>query len=222
MQILWAVIAGLGRHFSFKAHSCVVLQIITEAFQICSIEAIPDHDTCLFTYQLFKDTLHNLGEVKGRVWDEYARMVSLEADFIFDMTPLEILNRYDPGPAGPGETPRKMDLSLESLARRTAHVLVLHWRVWAPIFYNQSALGDIPVMESTIITSEQEMAERRRGQVEDSSIQADGVAVVPAQDSLQRSKTADSRGSRKGYTSASSDAGSLSSGDLNIRRTPSL
>lgn len=222
LQNVWAVIGGLDRHFAFKAHSCVVLQIITEAFRICNIEALPDHDTCLFTYQLFKETLLDWGEVKVRVWDEFARMVGLEADSILDMTPLEILNRYDPGPAGPGESPRKTDLSLESLAKRTAHVLVLHWRVWAPIFYNQPSFEESSLVEQAIFTPEQEMGERRRGDVEISPVQTSGPTVTATQDSLHRSKTVDSRGPREGYTPDSSDMGSSGSGDSGKKRTPPL
>ncbi|KAL8932336.1 MAG: hypothetical protein Q9216_006880 [Gyalolechia sp. 2 TL-2023] len=207
MRKVWAVIAGLGQDFAFKPHSSVVLQIVTEAFQVCNIPALPDHNTCLYTYRLFKEALDDSGDVKGRVWDEFARMVGLEADFICDMTPLEILNRYDPGPPGPGESSRKADLSLESLARRTAHVLVLHWRVWAPIFYNRPSPGSSPVMSpTTTVSPEQEMSERRRVHVSDSSVEARGP-LGPG--TAYRGQTVSRRGRGKGYApgSGSSDGG---------------
>lgn len=223
MQNVWAVIAGLGRNFAFKAHSSVVLQIVTEAFQICNIPALPDHNTCLYTYRLFKEALDDSGEVKGRVWDEFARVVGLEADFILDMTPLEILNRYDPGPSGPGESPRKADLSLESLARRTAHVLVLHWRIWAPIFYNQSSPGSSLVAESATVTPEQEMSERRRPHV--SSIQTRepiGHGTLPGSKAADLNQSS-SRSRSDGFTPRSSDTRSSTNGNPKVRtRTPSL
>ncbi|KAL8931946.1 MAG: hypothetical protein Q9211_006630 [Gyalolechia sp. 1 TL-2023] len=222
MQKVWAVIAGLGRNFAFKAHSSVVLQIVTEAFQVCNIPALPDHNTCRYTLQLFKAALDDTGEVKGQVWDEFARVVGLEADFISGMTPLEILNRYDPGPSGPGESPRKAEWSLESLARRTAHVLVLHWRVWAPIFYHQPTPRSSPAISPTTISPEQEMSERRSVPVSDLSGQDRGPTSTVIS-TLHRSRTVSSRSRSKGYTPEPSDAGSSTSGHPDARtRTPSL
>lgn len=78
------------------------------------------------------------GEIEGNFEDEMSTLVHLEVEAIFDVNPLQILNRYDPGPHGSSMKNRRGgDLNLQSISKRAAHIKVLHWRVWAPILYNQ-------------------------------------------------------------------------------------
>lgn len=190
MQNVWAVAAGLGQNFTFKAHSPVVLQIVTEAFQVCNISALPDSRTIFSATSCFQEALADTEELKRRVWDELENLVHLEAEVIFDMTPLEILNRYDPGPLTLPDASRKADLSIDSLARRTAHILVLHWRVWAPILYNQPASRTSSITEPMIVTPQQEMAERRRPRGSTSSVRASRPTIIPGQTIEHHSRTA--------------------------------
>ncbi|KAL8827704.1 MAG: hypothetical protein Q9170_006903 [Blastenia crenularia] len=211
MQNIWAVIVGLGPLFEFGPHCAVTLQIVSEAFQVCDISALPDSNTLYYATLAFKDALDDTREVKSRVWNELARLVYLEADVIFDMSPLEILNRYDPGPAEPSDGPRKADLSLESVARRTAHVAVLHWRVWAPILYSQPAPGSDAPAESTNVTPAQEMSERPQTRISTSAVKASRPTIIPGQTPGPQSHSAatsqvSSRSPTPSYTAKFSDA----------------
>ncbi|KAI4137591.1 MAG: hypothetical protein L6R39_007195 [Caloplaca ligustica] len=189
MQNIWAVITGLGQSFAFEPHTEIVLQIVTEAFHVCNILALPDSRTLFHTTLSFEQALSATGVVHKRVWDELARIVHLEVGAIFDMTPLEILNRYDPGPSMPGED-RTKELSLDALAKRTAHVIVLHWRVWAPLLYNQPGAEAEAAAEATKVTPEEEMAERRAQRGSHSSVKTSKPIVTPGHGSSHRSKTA--------------------------------
>ncbi|KAL8689618.1 MAG: hypothetical protein Q9224_004600, partial [Gallowayella concinna] len=120
MKRIGAIIGAEGLGFDFGAHPDVVLEIVREAFKLCNIAALPDHRTLGLTERYFQEALDHrtafYSEIEGTLWDELATLVHLEADAIFDMTPLEILNRYDPG--GPGSyvtnnSNRGGDLSLE-------------------------------------------------------------------------------------------------------------
>lgn len=191
MQNIWAIITSLGESFTFGTHRAVILQIATEACRVCSISAIPEPETLYVTTLSFQQALDQSGAVKKRVWDELARVVHMEVETIFNMIPLEILNRYDPGPALPGEDLRTKELSLDALAKRTAHVIVLHWRVWAPVLYNQPASEAEVVGKSTTVTPEEEMAERRRQPGSNSNVKASKPVVNPGHGgSKYRSKTA--------------------------------
>ena len=225
LQNVWAVVAGLGNSFTFGAHYSVVLQLVTEAFRVCNISALPDSRTLFYTSSALKEALSDHGDVKRRVWDELARVAHVEAEVIFNLTPLEILNRYDLGPnTATTDTPRKADLSLENLARRTAHVLVLHWRVWAPIFYNQPAPGsDFMRQPLPTVTSEQEMSERKRVGRESCSVKASKPTITDGETMAHRSRSAslsqDSDESRpSGRSLSSSSAGEEGDGQVMERQ----
>ncbi|KAL9604961.1 MAG: hypothetical protein Q9219_000149 [cf. Caloplaca sp. 3 TL-2023] len=190
MQNIWAVIVGLGKDFACKAHSAVILQIVMEAFQICNISALPDSTILSTTLMCFNEALNDA----GTAGNELADLVHSEAETIFNMTPLEILNRYNPGSSSPSDGHWKA-VSLENLARRTAHVIVLHWRVWAPILYTQSSELDCTTGPA-IVTSEQEMSERRPSRVSVSSVNTSGPTVTPGEITAQRSQTGNLRQTR--------------------------
>lgn len=207
MQNIWAVIAGLGPGFKFGYHNAIILQIASEALKVTGNSPVPDSETFNGTTWALHHALDEAGAVKTRVWDELARVVHLEAKMIFDMTPLEILNRYDPGPPLPGED-RTKELSLDALAKRTAHVIVLHWRVWAPILYNQPAAESEARVASTKVSPEEEMAERRRQRGSASSVKVSKPAISPGHGGKHRSNTAsissvDDSSEASGYISSS-------------------
>lgn len=225
MQNIWAVIAGLGEGFKFSTHRAVILQIASEALKVCGKAPIPDHETESIATRSLLQALDESGAVKSRVWDELARVVHLEAGIIFDMTPLGILNRYDPGPPIPGEDYRTKELSLDALAKRAAHVIVLHWRVWAPILYNQPAPGVVSTAASATVTPEEEMAERRRQRGSASSVKVSKPAISPGHGGKHRSKSASiSSGSDLSQTSAYHSSAEVPAEDMAGRQAkrPSL
>ncbi|KAI4201600.1 MAG: hypothetical protein LQ346_002137 [Caloplaca aetnensis] len=225
MQNIWAVIAGLGEDFKFSTHRAVILQIASEALKVCGKAAVPDYETQAVATRSLQQALDEAGAVKSRVWDELARVVHIEAEIIFDMTPLGILNRYDPGPPIPGEDTRTKELSLDALAKRAAHVIVLHWRVWAPILYNQPAPGTVTPVASATATPEEEMAGRRRQRGSTSSVKVSRPAISPGHGGRHRSKSVSfSSGSDLSQTSEHASAAEYSAEDIAGRQAkrPSL
>ncbi|KAL9039723.1 MAG: hypothetical protein Q9180_002359 [Flavoplaca navasiana] len=218
MRHIGAIIGAQGAEFDFQAHRDVVLEIVRKAYKVCHKKMIPDQ--CILgpvAYHLGvaldSQTAFYL-EIEGSLWTELSTLVHSEVEAIFDMNPLQILNRYDPSPAGLSMKARRGgDLSLQSLSKRTAHIIVLHWRVWAPILYNQP--DPESSMTSTMrtqrpITEAEEMAERRRSRVSVSSVTSPQPVLVQGK---RRTHTASLSGGSTGsetpvYTPTSSDSGS--------------
>ncbi|KAL8800153.1 MAG: hypothetical protein Q9223_007371 [Gallowayella weberi] len=162
MKRIGAIIGAEGSAFNFDAHPDVVLEMVRESFKLCNIAALPDQRTLGSTERYFQEALNYrttfYSEIEGHLWDELATLVHLEADAIFNMTPLEILNRYDP--AAPGSLThqhRGGDLSLDSISKRAAHIIVLHWRVWAPVLYNQPDPIE-RIADASIVTEERRLS----------------------------------------------------------------
>lgn len=216
MQRVWAVVAGQKEGLSLKSHPDIVLEIVRMAFTVCSIPALPDSRTLAFTTWYHRQALDErtalYQRIKGRLRDDLLHLVHSEVEAIFDMSPLGILNHYDPSPPGlPANSQRAGDLNLlESIARRTAHVLVLHWRVWAPILYNQPDPEQSPAEKPITLTEVEEMAERRRSRSTDSSTAAASKGM-PEQTIQHQSQTGSISPSSTG--SQSSGRGTTSVGE---------
>ncbi|KAL8648389.1 MAG: hypothetical protein Q9226_006015 [Calogaya cf. arnoldii] len=170
MKHIGAIIGAQGSDFDFGAHADVVLEIVRTAFKVCDIDILPDRYTLRSTEWCLRSALDRqtalYSQIEGSLWDELSTLVHLEVEAIFDLNPLQILNRYDPGPPGPSMKSRRGgDLSLQSISKRAAHIIVLHWKVWAPILYSQPdpELSPTPTMPNQRpITEAEEMAERRQ------------------------------------------------------------
>ncbi|KAL8635822.1 MAG: hypothetical protein Q9228_006725 [Teloschistes exilis] len=171
MRRVWDVVAAQPEDLSLGARQDVVLEIVRTAFKVRHKRpGLPDNEILSFAKgYLYEATnthtlLHQM--IKDRLRNGLLDVVHAEATAIFNMSPLEILNRYDPNPpallpqraAGPKPT------LLTSIARRTAHVLVLHWRVWAPILYHRIDPAEgATVNTKGVVSAEKEMSERERG-----------------------------------------------------------
>ncbi|KAL8849984.1 MAG: hypothetical protein Q9221_005090 [Calogaya cf. arnoldii] len=170
MKHIGAIIGAQGSDFDFGAHADVVLEVVRTAFKVCDIKILPDRYTLRSTEWCLRSALDGqtalYSEIEGSLWDELSTLVHLEVEAIFDMNPLQILNRYDPGPPGPSMKNRRgRDLSLQSISKRAAHIIVLHWKVWAPILYSQPdpEFSPTPTLPNQRpITEAEEMAERRQ------------------------------------------------------------
>ncbi|KAL8770325.1 MAG: hypothetical protein Q9209_003961 [Squamulea sp. 1 TL-2023] len=223
MKHIGAIIGAQGPDFDFGAHPDVVLEIVREAFKVCNTKALPDHGTLKLTAWYLGEALDQrtalYSHIEGNLWDELSMLVHLEVDAIFDMTPLQILNRYDPGPSlSSTKSHRGRDLSLQSISKRAAHIIVLHWRVWAPILYNQPDPEATPLRNQRIITEAQEMAERTRGgRVSLSSVNSSQPVLVQGQHQNRAHAASLSQGSTGSgtpmYTPSSSNAESTASGE---------
>ncbi|KAL8996418.1 MAG: hypothetical protein Q9169_004066 [Polycauliona sp. 2 TL-2023] len=221
MKHIGAIIGAHGSDFDFQADSDVVLEIVRKALEVCNITKLPDQRTLGFVAWTLASALNRqtpfYGEIEGSLWDELSTLVHLEVEAIFDLNTLQILNRYDPGSSGPSMKNRRGgDLSLQSLSKRAAHIIVLHWRVWAPILYNQPD-PDVSLTPTKRnqgpITEGEEMAERRHTPVSLSQLTASRPVLLHGRrrDHTSNMSRASTRSETPIYTPTSSDAGSPAS-----------
>ncbi|KAL8915656.1 MAG: hypothetical protein Q9172_006798 [Xanthocarpia lactea] len=220
MKHIGAIVGAQGQDFEFGAHPDVVLEIVRVAFKICGIKALPDPSTLALTGWYLGEALNPqtafYNDIEGILWDELSTMLHLEVEAIFNMNPLEILNRYDPGPPGSSNKQhRGGDLSLQSISKRAAHIIVLHWRVWAPILYDQPDPESPRLRNQRIVTEAEEMAARTRTHRSLSSVSASQPAFMQSQDRHRADTSSLSRGNNRSqvpiYTPGSSDGESTTS-----------
>ncbi|KAL9613964.1 MAG: hypothetical protein Q9167_001513 [Letrouitia subvulpina] len=116
----------------------IALEISRGALQLRSLPALPQE-------AFEKATESNLGNalgpastvhegIRGRVRDEIGKMVHAEAEKIYDKSPRQMLECLYAGPRSSGGVE---EMELAGVSKRVAHLLVLHWKVWAPILYQQ-------------------------------------------------------------------------------------
>ena len=125
----------------------VALQIVREAYKLCNIRRIPNSDDIEFAASnlihasdpsttVFKD-------LQTYIEEDLSDMVDREIRAINDLTPMQISNRYLPKISSQVLSPLiTQETELLRAAQQIAHISVLHWRVWAPILYDQP---EVPV-----------------------------------------------------------------------------
>ncbi|KAL8711619.1 MAG: hypothetical protein Q9220_004029 [cf. Caloplaca sp. 1 TL-2023] len=189
MQHVGAIIGTQGRKFDFGPYPDVALEIVRGAYELCKKPGLPSSNILFNTGLYFKEALdsrtHFYLEIEDGLWEELSRLVHAESDAIFNMTPLDILNRYDPGP-----NQRPTDIGLEGIAKRAAHVIVLHWRVWAPILYNQPDHQGTSILRSQLSPTENETSSRIPRLNGSVSTKASKPVIVAGSSVQHRSKTA--------------------------------
>ncbi|KAL8704926.1 MAG: hypothetical protein Q9201_001921 [Fulgogasparrea decipioides] len=207
MQRVWAVSASQGEAFNLGLHPRVVLEIVRTAFKVCDISALPDSGTLAFATLYLQEALHDKTslhlKIQSKLRNELVNLVHSEVTAISNMTPLEILHRYDPNLPGPSAGNHRDVNLLENIARRIAHILVLHWRVWAPILYNQPDPTETPARQTGMMTQAEEMSERRRPRATDRSTHSSGSKAV-RRSRQERRATSASLSSQSSATSATS------------------
>ena len=70
--------------------------------------------------------------------EDLQELIKREVETIKGFTPMQISDRYLP--VGSAQVPSRsltQDTELLLVAQQIAHISVLHWRVWAPILYEQ-------------------------------------------------------------------------------------
>lgn len=115
------------------------LEITREACRICNIGGLP-HDSLLrfaewHIYSCVDSQSHHSRLLRNDIGQRLSGMVEAEVQHLKDMTPLEMLNYGSQRPQDQSIDQESKWLS--SIARRLAHISVLHWRIWAPILYDQ-------------------------------------------------------------------------------------
>lgn len=124
--------------------SAVALEILRAVYELRAFEGLPDEtllgqiETTLREYWDFDSTAY--GSVEDHLYSDLESLVKQELEAVEHLTPLQVLNYLNPGPS---ESNAEEDNEpLLSMARRIAHMGVLHWRVWAPILYEQQRGND--------------------------------------------------------------------------------
>ena len=134
----------------------VALEIVRESYTVCGLEDLPSDELLEATEQRLLRSW-NPASPLFKHFNEYFRtnltnLVDHEVEAIVNLTPLQILNHFNPAPSplSPShhqpqqhQNPQhwaqdeKLQNGLLSIAKRMAHIAVLHWRVWDPILYRQ-------------------------------------------------------------------------------------
>lgn len=121
----------------------IALEIVSEAYKACGTPTLPS-EALLATTELH---LRSAWDPKSPAFATQATILGNElsdlvhdiAASVADLTPLQLLHHLNPlHPSAPQPDQRSTPLDL---ARRIAHIAILHWRVWAPILYLQQPWG---------------------------------------------------------------------------------
>ena len=118
----------------------IALEITREAYKLCNRQALPQQASVVETQQILQDALDSSSrscrEITYILRNELERLVELEAKVIHGMTPRQMLDHFYPGPLATKRADGHVEnFGLDHIAKRVAHLSVLHWRVWAPILY---------------------------------------------------------------------------------------
>ncbi len=143
----------------YSQASAVALEIVRECHSISdnqslpSIDSIDDTERRLLRSWKSGSSAHQ--ELESILKADFATLLDEEVDIIKSLEPVQILNHFKPPTLpiiAPSRPPRYQQSHLQELpwgrdehlqngllcmAKRTAHIAILHWRVWLPILYEQ-------------------------------------------------------------------------------------
>ena len=133
-----------SNHNSSQRTEDVALEIVRAAYNVCKCAGVPSLKHLL----VVEHELRNHSDRKGEVFDfdllekalssQLQSTINREVKAMKDLSPSQITNRYLPGtPTNSMAGSTNMQTDILRIAQRTAHIAVLHWRVWAPILYEQ-------------------------------------------------------------------------------------
>ena len=144
-----ALIDGRSRRNPAAYNREVALEVVKEAYHLYNFKLLPDERLVtlaqLHLQQVTTLTSSVYGETRDLLGNDLADLVDQEVKDLLSLTPLQMLNHLNPGPLN-SETACGMH-GLSNIAKRTAHIAVLHWRIWAPILYEQPLLAKAAASE---------------------------------------------------------------------------
>lgn len=123
----------------------VTLQIVRQAYLYCGNDSLPSDP---FLKEI-EETVRRARDPRNIEYRQaqaimFNELYDLVEDYVIstiNLNPWAVIDRLNPMPSDPYAPNEDVDLPV--VARRLAHILVLHWRVWAPILYQQPQ-GRVP------------------------------------------------------------------------------
>lgn len=120
-------------------YEAVTLEIVRQAHCYCGNESLPS-DSLLKAMEGALRQARNpqdieFHRVQAMQFNDLYGLVEEHVISTINLKPWSVIERLNPSPLDP-YAPEE-DVNLPVVARRLAHILVLHWRVWAPILYLQ-------------------------------------------------------------------------------------
>lgn len=142
-----------------KQANAVALEIVRECYSICGYKSLPSASR---VDSIERRVLESwtpgspaFKELESTLKADFSLLLNEEVKTIKTMDPIQILSYLNPplSPAfAPSRSPREhllsyqelpwgrseqLEESLLNMAKRTAHIAILHWRVWLPILYEK-------------------------------------------------------------------------------------
>lgn len=143
-RIMSVVGPDTSRHGWARNASAVALEILRAVNELRNFEGLPD-ETSLEQIEAKLQEFWDLDSaayrgVEDHLYPDLKALVKQEIEAVEHLTPLQVLNYCRPGPYD--SYAEESSQPLVSIARRIAHIGILHWRVWAPILYEQQHPND--------------------------------------------------------------------------------
>lgn len=142
-----------------KQANAVALEIVRACYSICGYKSLPSASRVdsieRRVLECWTPSSPPFQELELTLEADFALLIDEEVKTMKSMDPIEILAYLNPGPSpafAPSRSPREpllsyqelpwgrsehLEESLVNMAKRTAHIAILHWRVWLPILYEQ-------------------------------------------------------------------------------------
>lgn len=203
--VLEIEITGKTLAISNKAPS---LEIVREACRVCNVATLPADDIIRFAdehiYLCMDSQSRDSQRHRDQLGDQLDRLVDAEIQHLVQLAPVQMVNYISQPPRDQGSDEEIK--RLKSIARRLAHISILHWKVWAPILYDQP---EALVQNATSLSrtmSALSLAETASGQSQDDTdAQKPWLCTAGSDDSLDMSSStnASSIGSTETFNSKS-------------------
>ena len=120
----------------------IALEVVSRAYRVCKIPGPPSSTDLEFAerhlQQNYERRNNNFSDLERLLGDELLHLTEQETNIIGNFSPVQIVNHYQPQSSNKSSAkPVTIDSELLSIAQKIAHITVLHWRVWAPLIYNE-------------------------------------------------------------------------------------
>lgn len=120
----------------------IALEVVSRAYKVCKIPNLPSSTDLEFAerhlQQNYERTNDNFSDLERLLGDELLHLTEQEISIIGNFSPVQIVNHYQPQIASESlAKPVTIEGELLNIAQKIAHIIVLHWRVWAPLIYNE-------------------------------------------------------------------------------------